>query len=83
MKDTERDALVERMAEAIVAAGYNAATAADIARAALAVAEPVVRGWEREWFAKRHDQWAEEATDPNTRIWHKQVAGELRARGGA
>lgn len=39
----DRDALVERVAEAIVSAGYNPATARDIARAALAVIEPAVR----------------------------------------
>ena len=52
MTAEQREALVERMAEAIVAVGYNPATAADIARAALAVAEPVVRADEREVCAK-------------------------------
>lgn len=99
MTDDEREALVERIGSAILVnlcdrRGIKHALH-DIDRdvmdeirttlgtIALSAAEPVVREDERERLAQRHDTAAASSSDPNARLLHKQMAGELRARGAA
>lgn len=72
----DRDALVERMAAAIIAAGYNPATAHDIARAALAIAEPTVR----EDCAAHLDAMAALSSSPHDIDAWTEAAAAIRAR---
>lgn len=91
MTHEEREALIERMA-AVAWGDVKTVPFSQIAnslrqiyidraRRALDVAEQAIREDERKWLAQRHDESAAVSSDPNIRSLHKQMAGELRARG--